>query len=210
MVFACRSPNSNPQPFITWFKDSYPILLNAEEKQNVTSKLMSNKDYDTTSHMSFVVSSADHLKEIRCDVRVRDLARTMHGSMLLEVECESLIVLNEILRQAFFYVILFNLKVPPEIIKHPPSIIDMNENGTFTLNLTARANPAPTYSCTASNKKNYTVVNGMLNFTVSKTDNTDFTCAISNNQGRLDVMFKLNVKCKFCSLVCSPKKKRVN
>jgi hypothetical protein len=91
MVFACRSPNSNPQPFITWFKDSYPILLNSEEKQNVTSKLMSNKDYDTTSHMSFVVSSADHLKEIRCDVRVRDLARTMHGSMLLEVECKFLL-----------------------------------------------------------------------------------------------------------------------
>jgi len=73
----------------------------------------------------------------------------------------------------------------------------MNENGTFSLNLTARANPAPTYTCTASNKRNYTVVNGMLNFTVSKTDNADFTCAISNNQGRLDVMFKLNVKCKF-------------
>jgi hypothetical protein len=38
--------------------------------------------------MSFVATSSDHLKEIRCDVNVRDLTRTMHGSLTLEVKCK--------------------------------------------------------------------------------------------------------------------------
>lgn len=33
----------------------------------------------------------------------------------------------------------------------PESIIEITENKTFSLNLTARANPPPTYSCSASN-----------------------------------------------------------
>jgi hypothetical protein len=77
--------------------------------------------------MSFIASSSDHLKEIRCDVKVRDLPRIMHGSMTLEV------------------------KFAPEIIKYPSSVIDAVENGSFSLNLTARANPAPSYKCAASN-----------------------------------------------------------
>ena len=127
VVFACRSPNSNPQPLITWFKDSYPILFNSDEQQNITSTLVNGKEYDTISYMSFIASSSDHLKEIRCDVKVRDLSRVMHGSLTLEV------------------------KFAPEIIKYPASIIDVNENSTFSLNLTSRANPAPTYKCTANN-----------------------------------------------------------
>lgn len=127
VVIACRAQNSNPSPFITWYKDSYPILLNSEEQQNITTKFVNEKEYDTISYLSFIVSSSDHLKEIRCDVRVGDISRTMHGSLTLEV------------------------KFAPEIIKYPPSIIDINENASFTLNLTARANPDPTYKCTATN-----------------------------------------------------------
>ena len=134
VVLACRSPNSNPQPTITWFKDSYPILFNSDEQQNTTSKLVDGKEYDTISYMSFIASSSDHLKEIRCDVKVRDLPRVMHGSLALEV------------------------KFAPEIIKYPASIIDVNENGSFFLNLTSRANPAPTYKCTANNVTFYSVL----------------------------------------------------
>ena len=127
VVFSCRSPNSNPQPLITWFKDSYPILFNSDEQQNLTSKFVDEKEYDTTSFMSFIASSSDHLKEIRCDVKVRDLPKIMHGSLSLEV------------------------KFAPEIIKYPASVIDALENGSFSLNLTSRANPAPTYKCTGAN-----------------------------------------------------------
>ena len=127
VVFSCRSPNSNPQPVITWFKDSYPILFNSDEQQNISSSFINEKEYDTISYMSSIASSSDHLKEIRCDVKVRDLPRIMHGSMTLEV------------------------KFAPEIIKYPASVIDAVENGSFSLNLTARANPAPAYKCVASN-----------------------------------------------------------
>lgn len=88
VVFSCRSPNSNPQPFITWFRDSYPVLLNSEEQQNLTSIFVNNKEYETVSYMSFIATSSDHLKEVRCDVKVRDFPRTMHGSLALEVKCK--------------------------------------------------------------------------------------------------------------------------
>ncbi len=88
MIFACRSKNSNPQPIITWYKDSYPILFENNEQKNLTSQYVNNKEYDTISYMSFLVTSSDHLKEIRCDVNVRDLTRTMHGSLTLEVKCK--------------------------------------------------------------------------------------------------------------------------
>jgi hypothetical protein len=88
VVFKCHSPNSNPEPVITWFKDSYPILLNSEEQQNTSSELVSNgKEYDTISYLSFIASSSDHLKEVRCDVKVRDIARTMHGALNMDVKC---------------------------------------------------------------------------------------------------------------------------
>ena len=87
VIFACRSKNSNPQPVITWYKDSYPILFDNSEQKNLTSQYVNNKEYDTISYMSFLVTSSDHLKEIRCDVNVRDLTRTMHGSLTLEVKC---------------------------------------------------------------------------------------------------------------------------
>jgi hypothetical protein len=90
VVFACQAPKSNPQPFITWFKDGYPVLLNSDEEQNLTSVFVNNKEYDTTSYMSFVATSSDHMKEIRCDVKVRDLPRTMHGSLTLEVKCNTI------------------------------------------------------------------------------------------------------------------------
>jgi hypothetical protein len=127
VIVSCRAPDSNPQPFITWFKDGYPILFNSEEEQNLTSVFVNNKEYETTSYMSFIASSGDHLKEIRCDVKVKDLPRTMHGSVTLEV------------------------KFPPEIIKYPTSVIDVVENAQFSLNLSARANPAPDYKCSSSN-----------------------------------------------------------
>lgn len=87
VVFSCRSPNSNPQPFITWFKDSYPVLINSDEQQNLTSKFVNDKEYETVSYMSFIASSSDHLKEMRCDVKVRDIPRTMHGALTLDIKC---------------------------------------------------------------------------------------------------------------------------
>ena len=50
-------------------------------------------------------------------------------------------------KQIFIIFIL----VAPEIITPPDSIISRNENTLFILNLTARANPAAKYSCTAAN-----------------------------------------------------------
>lgn len=94
VVFACRSKNSNPEPIITWYKDSFPVLFDNDEQKNLTSQFVNNKEYDTISYMSFVTKSSDHLKEIRCDVNVRDLSRTMHGSLTLEVKCNSLITFN--------------------------------------------------------------------------------------------------------------------
>jgi hypothetical protein len=87
IIFACRSKHSNPQAVITWYKDSYPVLYESDEQKNFSSQYVNNKDYDTISYMSFVATSSDHLKEIRCDVNVRDLTRTMHGSLTLEVKC---------------------------------------------------------------------------------------------------------------------------
>jgi hypothetical protein len=103
VVFACQAPKSNPQPFITWFKDGYPVLLNSDEEQNLTSVFINNKEYDTTSYMSFVATSSDHMKEIRCDVKVRDLPRTMHGSLTLEIKCKLLFYINlfNFLRQSY-------------------------------------------------------------------------------------------------------------
>lgn len=126
-TFACHSPNSNPQAEITWTKDSYPITFGSNEYQNTSFKFINEKEYDTISYMSYEISSSDHMKEIRCDVRVGNIQRTMHGSITLDV------------------------KFVPEIIKYPSSIIDIKENETFVLNLTSRANPAPTYKCSALN-----------------------------------------------------------
>lgn len=170
VVFSCRSANSNPQPFITWFKDGYPILLNSDEEQNLTSLFVSGKEYDTTSYMSFVATSSDHMKEIRCDVKVKDQPRTMHGSLILEV------------------------KFAPEIIKYPTSVVDVVENNAFNLNLTARSNPAPAYKCSSSNNKKYTVANATLSFTAARSDNGQFICSISNSESQTDVSFRLNVK----------------
>ena len=128
-VFVCHSPNSNPEAEITWSKDSYPITFGPNEFQNISSKLINNKEYETISYMSYEITSSDHMKEIRCDVKVGNIPRTMHGSLTLDV------------------------KFLPEIIKYPQSIIDIKENETFILNLTSRANPAPTYKCSALNVK---------------------------------------------------------
>ena len=88
VVLACHARRSNPQPTIAWFKDGYPMLLNVDEQQNLTSTLVAaDKEYDTVSHMTFVVTSSDHLKDVRCDVGIRDVARTMHASLGLEVKC---------------------------------------------------------------------------------------------------------------------------
>lgn len=86
-IFKCQSPNSNPQPYITWFKDGFPVLIGSEEQQNLTSSFGNNNEYDTISFMSFIATSSDHLKEIRCDIRVRDIPRTSHGSLKLQVKC---------------------------------------------------------------------------------------------------------------------------
>lgn len=93
--------------------------------------------------------------------------------------------------------ILYIFLVSPEIIKYPPSIIDINENVSFSLNLTARANPMPIYECKAANNKKYTVTNttGTLNFITDRSDNTDFNCFITNSEARTEINFKLNVKC---------------
>jgi hypothetical protein len=126
-LFACISPNSNPKAEITWTKNSFPILLGPNEYQNISSNFINNKEFETISYLSYDVTSSDHMKEIRCDVRVGTLPRTMHGSITLDV------------------------KFMPEIIKYPASIIDIKENETFILNLTSRANPAPSYKCSALN-----------------------------------------------------------
>lgn len=89
-IFSCRSPNSNPQPYITWFKDGFPVLIGSEEQQNLTSSFGNNNEYDTISYMSFIASSSDHLKEIRCDIRVKDIPRTSHGSLKLQVKCKNI------------------------------------------------------------------------------------------------------------------------
>ena len=89
VVFACTATNSNPQPQITWFKDSYAMLLQPDQQENVTSSLVNNKEYDTVSYMSFVVTSSDYMKELRCDVKVQDIPRTMHGSVNMDVKCKT-------------------------------------------------------------------------------------------------------------------------
>lgn len=93
VVFACRAANSNPEPIITWFKDSYPILVNSAEQLNVSTQLINNnKEYDTISYLSFPVTSSDHMKEVRCDVKVRDIPRTMHGALMMEVKCKFVLI----------------------------------------------------------------------------------------------------------------------
>ena len=89
-VFACQSPNSNPAAEITWFKDSLPITFESKETQNTTIRLVNNKEYETISYLSFEIGSSDHQKEIRCDVRVGSIQRTMHGSLTLDVKCNFL------------------------------------------------------------------------------------------------------------------------
>ena len=86
-VFACHSPNSNPVAEITWYKDSFPITFESKEQQNTSFKFINNKEYDTISYLSYEIGSSDHHKEIRCDVRVNSLPRTMHGSITLDVKC---------------------------------------------------------------------------------------------------------------------------
>lgn len=90
VIFSCRSPNSNPQPYITWFKDGFPVLIGSDEQQNLTTTFVGDKEYDTISYMSFIAGSSDHLKEVRCDVKVKDIPRTTHGSITLEVKCKFL------------------------------------------------------------------------------------------------------------------------
>ena len=128
-VFSCHAPDSNPKAEITWFKNGFPITSNSisHRQSNQTTVFTKNNEYDTRSYISFDVKSVDHMKELRCDVRVGSIPRTMHGSLMLDV------------------------KFPPEIFKMPPNVISIRENKTFKLNLTSRANPAPTYSCSALN-----------------------------------------------------------
>ena len=180
VVLSCRSPNANPKPFITWFKDGYPLLQSSsaeEETQNVSHVAAATGDrggFDSISYLSYVATSSDHLKEIRCDVKMPELPRIMHASIPLEV------------------------KFAPEIIRQPASVLEAVENGpTFSLNVSARANPPPTYTCSSSNNKKYTLVNATLNFNATRSDNGHFICSIANTETpHTDVTFKLNVKCK--------------
>lgn len=55
---------------------------------NETSLLTEKNEYETISYLAFNVESADHMKEIRCDIRVGDIPRTMHGSLLLDIKCK--------------------------------------------------------------------------------------------------------------------------
>jgi hypothetical protein len=93
-TFACRSPNSYPSAEITWFKNSYPMMVindsNIVIETNVTSSMTTLNEFDTVSYLSFVVASADHLMEIRCNVKVGNIERTMHGSIILDVKCKYL------------------------------------------------------------------------------------------------------------------------
>jgi len=172
VTFACRSSNSYPQADIAWFKNSFPMMLdsNAHVQTNLTYELNANNEFDTISYLSFDVISSDHLREVRCDVKVGTMQRVMHGSIILDV------------------------KFGPEVINKLESVYTTTENATFSLNLTSRANPEPTYKCLATNKKNYTVVNNTIKFQVERTDNTDFTCEVKNSENSLNIQFKLDVK----------------
>lgn len=90
VVFACVASGSYPQSHITWYKDGYAMGLQPDHQENITSTLLNNKDYETTSYISFIVTSADYMKELRCDVRIRDISRTMHGSVNLNVKCKNI------------------------------------------------------------------------------------------------------------------------
>jgi nephron len=171
-IFACNSFASNPEVEISWYKNTYPLsLITDAARANTSSLFINNKEYNTVSYLSYAVTSADHLKEMRCDVRSNNKdQRTMHGSMIM------------------------NVTFAPEIITYPSSIIDVLENTTFFLNLTARANPAPTYQCVASNNEVFNVTNGTLTFEAKRHHNLDFTCSIANSEAVTDINFKLNVE----------------
>lgn len=86
VVVACSCFNSNPAPNITWFKGGYPVIDEKSFKSNIEFQSTS-KDFNYVSYYSFFASSSDHLNEIRCDVRVENINRTMHGSLVLQVKC---------------------------------------------------------------------------------------------------------------------------
>jgi hypothetical protein len=94
VLFACNAPESNPQTSIAWYKDGHPIQLNSalSDYENTSYTSLNEKEYNTTGYVSFMSSSFDHLRELRCDVRVKDIQRTMHGSVILDVKCEKLII----------------------------------------------------------------------------------------------------------------------
>ena len=90
VTFACRSSNSYPQADIAWFKNSFSMMLdsNAHVQTNLTYELNGNNEFDTISYLSFDVISSDHLREVRCDVKVGNMQRVMHGSIILDVKCK--------------------------------------------------------------------------------------------------------------------------
>lgn len=87
VIVSCRATNSNPEPIITWFRDGYPVLPNSEEKFNSSYEFVKN-EYNGIGNLQFVATSSDHMKEIRCDVRVKGFARIMHGSLTIAVKCK--------------------------------------------------------------------------------------------------------------------------
>lgn len=89
VVVSCRATSSNPEPVFTWYRDGFPVLANSIEKFNSTNQLVNKKEYNGVSYLYFIATSSDHLKEIRCDVRVQGHARTMHGSLTMGVKCKS-------------------------------------------------------------------------------------------------------------------------
>lgn len=169
-VFSCRAPDSNPKAEITWFKNGFKIEPD-QAQMNQTTTINNPNDFSTISYISFDVESADHTKELRCDIRVGSISRVMHGSLTMDV------------------------KFAPEILVMPSSVVSVNEDKEFKINLTARANPAPTYSCTAANKKTYNVTtNNTIEFKATRDDNTDFTCLLKNDEGTTEIKFRLDVK----------------
>jgi len=89
-----------------------------------------------------------------------------------------------------------DIKFAPELLKPPSALISVYENKTFTLNLAARANPPATYSCKATNKKTYNLTNTtILTFNADRTDNTEFTCLLTNaiNTTKVDKISRLNL-----------------
>ncbi len=90
-VFSCRSPDSFPMAEISWQKNNFAAIAADQTNLTVinsTSMFTTSNEYDTISYMAFDVSSADHLKEVRCSVRVGNIQRTMHGSIILDVKCK--------------------------------------------------------------------------------------------------------------------------